>query len=373
MVERGEQLGSEVTRRTRRNGVVAAVATVLLVVGGGAAWLLSGDDPVIDVQGTTTVAPTTEVPATEAGPVAPLTGEPVGEAELPLIARPALAVKIDNDPAAAPHWGLEAADLVVEVKVEGISRFVSVFHSRDVGDVGPVRSARTGDPDLLAMLGRPLTAWSGANAATAGIMRDTPWVQNVDIDRITSAYRRVGERRAPHNLLLDARAAFAAAEEPVQPPAPVFGYAEPEDAPRGRPIGGINLVVGKSSSSYVWDADRSGWRRFVDGRPHVDLGDQQLTPRNVVVLETEYRPSPADARSPEARSTGGGRAWILSAGHLVEGSWIRPDRTDPWILLDGEGEPVELRPGATWVALPEPGAGPGVLGDDEAAALLARS
>lgn len=356
----------------RRRAVIAAVVALVVVVGGVAAWLMSGDEPVVDVAGSTTV-PTTEAPAAEEpalGPIAPLTGELVGEAEAPLLARPALAVKIDNDPAAAPHWGLEAADLVVEVKVEGISRFVAVFHSRDVGDVGPVRSARTGDPDLLAMLGRPLTAWSGANPTTTRMMLDTPWVQSVDVDRLTSAYRRSGDRRAPHNLLLDARAAFAAAEEPVQPPTPIFGYAEPETAPRGVPVAGVRLAVGKSASSYVWDAERGGWRRFVDGRPHVDLGGEQLGPTNVVVLETGYGPSRADARSPEARSTGGGRAWILSAGHLIEGSWIRPERTDPWILLDGEGEPVELRPGATWVALPEAGDGPGVLGADEAAALV---
>ena len=74
----------------------------------------------------------------------------------------ALAVKIDNHPGARPQWGLEAADLVVEENVEGVTRFVvAVFHSRQPSMIGPVRSARTSDLAVLASLNRPILAWSG--------------------------------------------------------------------------------------------------------------------------------------------------------------------------------------------------------------------
>ena len=87
--------------------------------------------------------------------------------------RPALAVKVDNLDAngetAVPQLGLLKADVVFEEIVEGnITRLVGVFHSQQPGRVGPVRSARTTDVQLLPQLGRPLLAWSGGNA---GVVR----------------------------------------------------------------------------------------------------------------------------------------------------------------------------------------------------------
>ena len=48
--------------------------------------------------------------------------------------------------------------------VEGrITRFAAVFHSRDSDPVGPIRSGRSQDVDLLTALRQPLFAWSGGN------------------------------------------------------------------------------------------------------------------------------------------------------------------------------------------------------------------
>lgn len=291
--------------------------------------------------------------------VAPLTGLSVSEDERQLIERPALAVKVDNHPDAVPQWGIERADVVVELRVEGYSRLLAVFHSEEVEEIGPVRSARTSDPDLLAMFGRPLTAWSGANPSTRDLMRSIDWIDDVSVDRLPAAYRRESSLRAPHDLILDAGAAFDAAEEPVIPPSPIFEYLGPEDAPMGEPVPGMAVEVGSSRSEYVWDSARSGWARWSDGRPLVPPtagGDDagQVAPTNVVVLETRYEPSAADARSPEAVAMGEGRAWVFTDGHRVEGRWERADRESPW-RLTADGATVRLAAGSTWVLLPSEG------------------
>src|SRR5579864_2448143 len=85
--------------------------------------------------------------------IAPLTGlvVPHGSA---FLTRAALAVKIENTPDARPQSGLDNADIVVEEQVEGgITRFIAIFQSRDARVVGPVRSARPEDPDLLRQYG----------------------------------------------------------------------------------------------------------------------------------------------------------------------------------------------------------------------------
>ena len=238
-------------------------AVVAALAGGVGVFALVSGEEEVEVAGTTTTSTTTTTTTTTVpeGVVAPLTGIRLPVEDAARLARPALAVKVDNDPKASPQQGLEAADLVVELRVEGISRFMAVFHSRDVDSVGPTRSARTSDPDLLAMFGRPLFAWSGGNASVAEVIRTTPWIQDIGFDRLSDAYTRDRSRRRPHNLMFTPAAGFAVAEEPVTPPAPIFTYAAP-DAPRaGVPAPGVAVSVGRSTSTYRWDPDRAGWAR----------------------------------------------------------------------------------------------------------------
>ena len=70
-------------------------------------------------------------------------------------------MKIDNHEDARPQVGLNRTDLVFEELVEGgLTRYVAVWHS-DVPDaVGPVRSIRPMDPDIVAPLGG-IIAYSG--------------------------------------------------------------------------------------------------------------------------------------------------------------------------------------------------------------------
>ncbi len=70
--------------------------------------------------------PTTTT-STTPPPDCPLTGAPAPNGSVPQ--RPALAVKIDNYPAARPHQaGMDKADIVFEEPVEGgITRYAAVF------------------------------------------------------------------------------------------------------------------------------------------------------------------------------------------------------------------------------------------------------
>ena len=94
--------------------------------------------------------------------VAPLTGLPQPDAAR--LARPALIVKIDNVQDARPQAGITKADVVFEEEVEGgLTRLAAVFQSADGDPVGPVRSTRTSDIDIVSLLNHPLYAFSGGN------------------------------------------------------------------------------------------------------------------------------------------------------------------------------------------------------------------
>src|SRR6478752_1971664 len=168
--------------------ILSSAALAVLLLGAAAC----SDDAPAQVKGavverttTTTTAlpapPPTEAPAP--APVAPLTGlTPVGD-EVAAINRPALAIKIDNSPPALPQDGVNQTDVVVEIMVEGISRLMAVYNSHDAGSVGPTRSARHSDPDILALFGRPLFGWSGANDEVIGDVLSRDWIVNVEWNR----------------------------------------------------------------------------------------------------------------------------------------------------------------------------------------------
>ncbi len=112
-----------------------------------------------------TPAPNTVAVATVAtaapapSPTWPLTGQPGDPAAL---ARPVLAVKIDNVAEAHPQSGINQADVVYEELVENSStRLMALFQSTDAAPIGPVRSARPTDVLVFTPLNRPLFAWSG--------------------------------------------------------------------------------------------------------------------------------------------------------------------------------------------------------------------
>jgi hypothetical protein len=81
--------------------------------------------------------------------VDPLTGLPVSDPAL-LQRRPML-IKVSNLPRnVRPQWGLSLADIVFEYySEEGGTRFAAIFYGQDASTVGPIRSGRFIDADLV--------------------------------------------------------------------------------------------------------------------------------------------------------------------------------------------------------------------------------
>ena len=281
----------------------------------------------------------------------PLTG--IATADVPQ--RPALAVKIDNAPRARPQSGLSSADIIFEERVEGnITRFVGLFHSKEPGVVGPVRSARTSDFDILSNLGLPLFANSGANANVLRGIAEAP-VRDAGATRLAGPYQRDGSRRAPHNLYVDTDAIWAAFNA-TDPPPFAFEYLLDDEVSTGTTVSGVDVSYGGTRGSFTWDPERELWMRSTDGAPHIDAAtDEQVGVTNVVVQFTEYRPSSADIRSPEAVTVGSGEVWVLSRGEVIQGRWERAGPGAPTFFRRNDGRSIRLEPGTTWVALPEPG------------------
>lgn len=304
-------------------------------------------------------------------PKCPLTG-----LELPAgidINRPALGIKIDNHPRARPQAGLDTADIVYEELVEGgLTRFLAVFHCGNADRLGPTRSARLVDPDLLVQYQPVLFGYSGAAPPVLVKVKSTGGVIDLEHGLNGAAYSRQGGRRAPHNLftsseklratkgaqgvmgtpktglIFDAAVAIAPPPPPA-PPAPVDPAAPPAPAPVA-PVGNKVSFAYSGGNGVSYDFDPAGQKylRFMNGAPHRAENKAQLSAVNVVIMKVNVQIA---AGTPHIQVTGEGEAFVLHNGQSITGKWRRPGLGDQTTLVDGAGQPIRLAPGNTWINL----------------------
>jgi Protein of unknown function (DUF3048) N-terminal domain/Protein of unknown function (DUF3048) C-terminal domain len=342
--------------RGHLRSIAPLVALALLVAAcGGKSAATRQSEPVAHVE-PSTADPTTTTATVPPPPAAPLTGV-VGDPAT--VARPVLAVKIDNVKDAHPQSGINQADVVFEEMVENSStRLMALFQSTDAAPIGPVRSARPTDLLLFTPLNRPLFAWSGANEWVRPMIQDANIVDVGNTPAVDQYYRE-RTRKAPHNLFIQGYESMLASHQADAgaPPA-LFAYRAPNEplAAGAHPIAGIHIEWGRLGGNapvdYEWDPNLGGWLRWQAGAPHVDTNDVQVGPPNVVIMFVDYVD---DGGLPVAQLSGQGTAWVLTAGQLIEGTWNKPAPEAPAQLLDAAGAPIKLTPGRTWVSLPAPG------------------
>lgn len=348
-------------RAVRTGAAVLAAALVLAACGG----VEDGDDTTGDAPGSVAGTPSPAPSPAPGGdpadtrPRSPFTGLPV---EPDVLARPLLAVKIENSENARPQSGMEAADIVIEELVEGgITRFMVLFHGALPDTAGPVRSARPADVDLLSGLGASGFAYSGARAEVEGMLSSAPSVRVVEgVD----GFFRDSVRRAPHNLYIEPAAVLdvvsARGARPLVDIGWVFDAAVPDGAvtcPASAPDcpdPGASVVVEMSRSfrsGWTYDAAAGVYRRDQNGRPFATTGPDEIGAANVVVLATRHYVGASGYDETDATTTGA-PAIVLRDGQRYEARWEKPSASDLLRILTPDGEPFPLRPGSTWVHLP---------------------
>jgi len=300
-------------------------------------------------------------------PDAPLTGVVTTEA---LARRPLLAIKIDNHTAARPHIGLDDADIVYEEPVEGgITRFIAIYQSRNASTVGPIRSARLTDIDVLEQYGRVPLAYSGA----AGyVLRAISRSKTISLAHggLGSIYHRAGGRPAPHNLFSSTKELYAAARarNPSVPRAPfTFGALLEPPQPSGSPSpstaparwpSGASVRIPFTSAPWIavwrYDERQRVYRRWHSSTPHRVAGGEQVTARNVIVMRVETRSVNREAArrgTPQLALTGSGDAVLLRDGVRIAGRWSRAALSDMFAFTDARGRPWTFATGNTWIEL----------------------
>ena len=282
----------------------------------------------------------------------PLNGTAVSEESL---TRRILGVKVDNHLEARPQSGIEKADLIFEIWVEGLTRYLAFFQASDVEYIGPIRSMRPTDIALQ----NPFAA-SFVNSGGQDWVYELAWNSSVRYFLEPEGTFRISDRYPPHNLYgdtvalrtLDDRGDY---DEPLEA---LWNFGEmPEDA---TPATQISMTYPyEFSSSWYWNPVLNHYEKDTTDNPHYYLDSegnaQRVSADTLIVFEMDVYMTCYGCTSgrvvPVTVTTGSGPAWILAEGKVVSGTWSRETDTEWFSIQDENGSDLKVPPGRIWVTL----------------------
>lgn len=271
---------------------------------------------------------------------------------------PVLVVKIDDTTQAHPQIGLEKADLVYIEEVEGgLTRLAAVFSSAVPSQIGPVRSARISDIDLLAQYGHVAFAYSGAQAKMLPVIAGAN-LENLGAQRESATlYTRDESRFAPVNLILRADLLMAKLTDQNVSIATSknMGWTFGPPPAGGEPILSVKLKWPANNYGAEWSPSESRWHLIHAGSPDLAADGSQLGPTTLVIQMVSITPSQYHDKfggvTPFSATIGSGTGYILRNGFKYSAVWNRPDASSgtSWTMPDGT--PIPFAGGQVWVAL----------------------
>ena len=331
--------------------IAAAVVIGGVAAGTGLAFALKHHPSALAAATTTTT--TTTAAAKPVGPPCPLTGAPSASGSVPN--RPALAIKVDNYPAARPQSGLDKADIVFEEPVEGaITRLVAVFQCQDASLVGPIRSARAPDPPILDQLSHPLFIHAGGINPVLSLLAAGNLVDD-NIFWHGSIIINPSGRYAPYDTYTSTSDGWHLNPSDTSPPAALFSYSS--TAPTGTPVASVHIPFSSTSDvTWTWNPTGSDWLLSYGGSPATVLGGGQIGETNVIVqkVAVSYGPWVENSQGGlevQTQLTGSGPLEVFRGGEEITGTWQRASTGAPTSLVAADGTIIPLAPGNTWVEL----------------------
>jgi hypothetical protein len=271
---------------------------------------------------------------------------------------PILVVKIDDTTQAHPQVGLEDADIVYIEQVEGgLTRLAAVFSSVIPQRIGPVRSARISDLEILSQFGRVAFAYSGAqkkllpviaaaNLQDLGAQRQSPTIFTTDLNR-TQPYAMVLRADLLMQKILDNNYLIESAKN--------IGFKFGELQEGGAPTEKVVMHWPAATYSAGWSQKESRWLLSHNNSADVAESGVVLGPTTLVIQMVSITPSEYSDKfggvTPYSQTVGEGRAYVLRDGQRFTTTWTRPSAESGTTFTFADGATVNFDPGQIWIAL----------------------
>ena len=279
----------------------------------------------------------------------PLTGFKVRSSKMARFRHRVLVVKMDNTVSSRPQLGLSKADMVVEELVEGgLTRLAVFYQSHLPRVVGPIRSMRASDIDVVSPAHASIVT-SGAAGRTIARIRGAHIRFYAEGTR--GMYRTA--REAPYNLFARLRRIAAVARRQSKKPLPGYlAWGPAKDLPHGRKVTKIRAQFSDvHSTNWVF---RHGTYHNTDSNA---AAGGQFPASNVLVLRVREGVAgyldPAGNHVPVTLLTRSGRAQLFHDGRMVVATWHKGWAPTSRIKLTTRKghHKLEVPRGYTWIEL----------------------
>ncbi|MGV8026239.1 MAG: DUF3048 C-terminal domain-containing protein [Anaerolineaceae bacterium] len=313
------------------------------------------------------VLPTATIPAQ--GEINPLTGLPVFDSNI--LDRLPIMVKVSNYPRSGrPHAGLSFADIVFDYYIgNGTNRFLAVFYGNDSPSIGPVRSGRLVDAELVRLY-QGILGYGSADEDTDAFLVKALGERAISfLEAPCPAF--CGE--FTHSVLgvyaSSADISSFAKQNGIDPgdtPDLQGMYFNDQIPSGGAPAEQVNILFNYyNRAEWKYDAASGTYLRWIEQMegdenegdfwmiPLVDrVTGQQLAFDNVVILFAHYiENAPSEHEIEVMKNIEGKRAVFYRDGQMFEGQWKVPNSQAPIQFFDSSGDPFALKPGNTWIVL----------------------
>ncbi len=267
-----------------------------------------------------------------------------------------LAVMIENHNQSRPQSGLDQADIVYEMPVEGgITRFMAIY-TRLPGVLGPVRSCREYFIDRALEIGALYVHCGGSPMGYAYISKSK--INSIDEIKYGQPFYRDKTRKAPHNLyskgqslydFMSEKISMRVATQPIlinRGTRALSPDAEAVEAAKIRYHGNYTLDIKFENGFY---------QRYMNGVLHVDRESQQPLKASVVIIQVASMKTVDAAGRQEISFIGNGQAWVLESGRRTGVTWHKASPQSLTTYKDMAGtEYLFPRNGQIWVQVVSP-------------------
>lgn len=269
-----------------------------------------------------------------------------------------LAVKIDDTNSAHPQIGLEDADVVYIEQVEGgLTRLAAVFSSKIPVRIGPVRSARISDIDILSQFGRVAFAYSGAQGKLLPVIAAANLEDLGAQHESSKIFTTDPTRNAPYAMVLRADLLMQKIiDEDLQvDSAKSVGFVFGDNPEGGTPTQKVVVNWPAATYSAEWSQKESRWLLSHNGKLNIADSGVVLGPTTLVIQIVKISPSEYGDKfggvTPLSETIGTGKAYVLRNGELFATTWNRAFADSGTTFTLPDGSAMNFAAGQVWVAL----------------------
>jgi len=268
-----------------------------------------------------------------------------------------LAIMMDNHPDARPSSSLAKANLVIEAEAEGrITRLLAIFASDDdLGEIGPVRSARPYYMDWAREFSALYVHVGGSPEALARMAKES--FLHINEFYQGEYFWRASKRLSPHNVYTSSEKLREYLKSKDLYEGKFFAWNFKDDIDlNSRPETNeirINYKLNSYMVDWKYKKENNDYIRYAAGEEYRDESGEIVKAKNIIIQKIKTEEIDEELRL-RMETIGEGDAIICLDGECQEGKWKKASASSRTRFYSNNDNEIEFNAGTTWIEVIRP-------------------